>query len=140
MRENDFITSSYAPPVKIPEGSSASKDPIEGGVAISNAAVPPGEDGHVTYRTLSRAELEQRGRDAIESVAFSRRAAAAVLRVQLSGMLERTAYLIADDAPDFKAWREWRKLVWAAIEASKVDGFNPDAFVAPAPPVPLDSL
>jgi len=68
-------TSDAAPSIEIPAGTSTSADPIEGGSCVVNAAVPPGEDGHVVYRTLAdweKTEAKHRAARAVDEEAQRR--------------------------------------------------------------------
>ena len=127
-------TNDAAPPVEIPAGTSTSADPIEGGSCIINAAVPPGEDGHTIWRTLSGEEKAEAKVRAREGLARAEQERVNRVRAEKHGLLRRTMHLVAPDEPQTDAWAAWRQKIREIPDTA-----DPDDLQIPEPPAEIPS-
>ena len=133
MQTELVTTNDSALPIEIPKGSSVSNDPIEGGSCVINAAVPPREDGHVVYRTLTTEEHTKRGEEAKASIAFSKNAARGITRMQLGGTLQHLQARVLTELATLEEKEFFKQLTQITTDTYQ-EGFDVDTIKWPKAP------
>lgn len=125
----------------IPDGARVSSEPIDGGIAIANAALPPDHPEHVVYRTLTNTERKQREHEVSVAIAQSEQARRAMLRIERNRLLRESDWVELPSAqerltPDERAaWADYRQSL-RDLPAVTVDVDDP---TWPAAPVSVEA-